>query len=342
VKSLGYLTSAILFASLLFGCSGGDSSSGLDQSRTEITEDSEALTVAEPSTGIIDEDEELFVDESDLVEQTASSFKVTKPNGGQKWTTGKSYAIKWTKVKAGATVKIQLLKSGKHYKWISKKTKNDGKHTWKIPSTVVTNSAYKIKITSIKNKKIFDTSNKNFKITKTGGGTLKVTTPNGGQKWTTGKTYQIKWSKGSAGAKVKIQLLKSGKHYKWISKSTANDGKHKWKIPATVATASTYTIKITSIKNKKIFDTSNKTFKITKSKGGDDSSVSYTISKDGSTVRCPTADSRSDYGDLGLIICQWSCGTYKGRTGVVTLGFTYESPSYYLSSSSVNAVYGCK
>ena len=244
MKSLGYLTSAILFASLLFGCSGGDSSSGLDQSRTEITEDSEALTVAEPSTGIIDEDEELFVDESDLVEQTASSFKVTKPNGGQKWTTGKSYAIKWTKVKAGATVKIQLLKSGKHYKWISKKTKNDGKHTWKIPSTVVTNSAYKIKITSIKNKKIFDTS--------------------------------------------------------------------------------------------------NKTFKITKSKGGDDSSVSYTISKDGSTVRCPTADSRSDYGDLGLIICQWSCGTYKGRTGVVTLGFTYESPSYYLSSSSVNAVYGCK
>ena len=287
MKYLKHLVSATVFASLLFGCSGGDSSSGLDQSRTEITEESEeltvdepsapiteeseALTVAEPSIEIIDEDEELFVDESDPVEQTASSFKVTTPNGGQKWTTGKSYAIKWTKGKAGATVKIQLLKSNKHYKWISKKTKNDGKLVWKIPTTVVTSSAYKIKITSVKNKKVFDKSNKNFKITKTGGGgssSLKVTTPNGGQKWTTGKSYAIKWSKGNAGAKVKILLLKNGKAYKWITKSTKNDGKHAWKIPANVATASTYKIKITSTTKKKVTDSSNKTFRITRGAGG--------------------------------------------------------------------------
>ncbi len=287
MKYLKHLVWATVFASLLFGCSGGDSSSGLDQSRTEITEESEeltvdepsapiteeseALTVAEPSIEIIDEDEELFVDESDPVEQTASSFKVTTPNGGQKWTTGKSYAIKWTKGKAGATVKIQLLKSNKHYKWISKKTKNDGKLVWKIPTTVVTSSAYKIKITSVKNKKVFDKSNKNFKITKTGGGgssSLKVTTPNGSQKWTTGKSYAIKWSKGNAGAKVKILLLKNGKAYKWITKSTKNDGKHAWKIPANIATASTYKIKITSTTKKKVTDSSNKTFRITRGAGG--------------------------------------------------------------------------
>jgi hypothetical protein len=340
VNSLKHLVSAILFASLLFGCSGGDSSSGLDKSRTEITEDSEELSVDEPSTEIVDDDEESIVDESDLVEQTASSFKVTTPNGGQKWTTGKSYAIKWTKGKAGATVKIQLLKSNKHYKWISKKTKNDGKHTWKIPATVATGSAYKIKIVSIKNKKIFDTSNKTFKITKTGGGTLKVTAPNGGQKWTTGKTYQIKWSKGSAGAKVKIQLLKSGKHYKWISKSTANDGKHTWKIPATIATASTYKIKITSISKKTVTDSSNKTFKITKSKGGGGSSVSYTISKDGSTVTCPGAD--SVFYSTTYISCSWNCGTYKGRTGVVSLNFFNITGSFYLDGYSVTKIYGCK
>ena len=61
-------------------------------------------------------------------------------------------------------------------------------------------------------------------------GTLKVTSPNGGQKWTTGKSYAIKWSKGNAGAKVSILLLKNGKAYKWISKSTKNDGKHPWKV----------------------------------------------------------------------------------------------------------------
>jgi len=99
VKSLKHLVSAILFASLLFGCSGGDSTSGLDQSRTEITEDSEALTVAEPSTETVDDDEESVVDELNLVEQTANSLRVTAPNGGEKWTTGKSYAIKWKRKK---------------------------------------------------------------------------------------------------------------------------------------------------------------------------------------------------------------------------------------------------
>ncbi len=261
---------------------------------------------------------------------SAGTLKVTTPNGGQKWTTGKSYAVKWSKGSAGATVKIQLLKSGKHYKWVSKKTKNDGKYAWKIPSTVATSSAYKIKIVSIKNKKIFDTSNKTFKITKAAsGGTLKVTTPNGGQKWTTGKSYQIKWSKGTAGAKVKIQLLKNGKAYKWISKSTANDGKHTWKIPTTVTTASTYKVKITSTTKKTVTDSSNKNFKITKSKG-----VSYTISKDGSTVRCPTADNRSE--SAFVIICQWMCGTYKGKTGFVRLTFfNISDAGFYLHSHTV-------
>ena len=97
---------------------------------------------------------------------SAGTLKVTTPNGGNKWKTGKKYAIKWVKGNAGGTVKIQLLKSGKHYKWVSKKTKNDGKHPWKIPSTVATSKAYRIKITSTTNKTLTDTSNKNFTITR--------------------------------------------------------------------------------------------------------------------------------------------------------------------------------
>ena len=79
---------------------------------------------------------------------SAGTLKVTTPNGGNKWKTGKKYAIKWVKGNGGAFVKIQLLKSNKQYKWVSKKTKNDGKHPWKIPATVASGSAYKIKISS--------------------------------------------------------------------------------------------------------------------------------------------------------------------------------------------------
>jgi hypothetical protein len=94
------------------------------------------------------------------------SLKVTSPNGKEKWKTKKKYTIKWKKGKAGTYVKIQLLKKGKLYKTIAAKTKNDGKHGWRVPSTLVKSAAYKVKITSTKNKKLTDSSNKNFTITK--------------------------------------------------------------------------------------------------------------------------------------------------------------------------------
>jgi len=99
-----------------------------------------------------------------------SSLKVSTPNGGESWTTGKSYDLKWSKGNAGANVKIELLKSGKASLTISKKTKNDGKHKWKVPSSVKTGSKYKIRITSSTKKTVTDSSDKNFTITKSGGG----------------------------------------------------------------------------------------------------------------------------------------------------------------------------
>jgi hypothetical protein len=206
----------------------------------------------------------------DETNEENKSPTVTSPKGGESWKTGTSRVIKWSKGSGFNFVKIQLLKSGKHALWVSKKTKNDGKHPWKIPATIATGSAYKIKITATTDNKLTDTSNKNFTITKTGGGgsSLSVTTPNGGQKWKTGKKYALKWNKGNAGAHVKIQLLKSGKHSLWISKKTKNDGRYTWTIPSSVATGSVYKVKITSTSKSTVKDESNSTFTITKSGGG--------------------------------------------------------------------------
>ena len=97
----------------------------------------------------------------------------------------------------GAFVKIQLLKSGKHYKWITKKTRNDGKHPWKIPASVTTGSGYAIKITSRTKKTVTDTSNSTFTITNSSGGndddddSLEVISPNGGESWKKGDFVSI-------------------------------------------------------------------------------------------------------------------------------------------------------
>ena len=94
----------------------------------------------------------------------AGALKVTTPNGGEKWTSGKKYTIKWINRDAGTYAKIQLLRSGKHYRWIARKTKNDGGHAQGITKSLAKGSSYKRKNITVKNKKITDTSNKAFTI----------------------------------------------------------------------------------------------------------------------------------------------------------------------------------
>ena len=95
-------------------------------------------------------------------------------------------------------------------------------------------------------------------------GTLTVDKPNENVTYVAGMAYFIKWTPGNAGATVKIELLKAGKRTKWVTKKTANDGEYIWKIPKSVKKNTKYKIKITSTKNKKLTDSSNNHFTITK------------------------------------------------------------------------------
>ena len=129
---------------------------------------------------------------------SASSLKLISPNGGQSYAVGQSVNIKWAKGNGGSQVKVSLLKGGKGYLVISKKTKNDGKLTWKVSSKLKDGSNYKIKIQSLSDTKVSDTSNKPFKITKaknTKKATFKVTQPNGRKAYKTGKNMAIRWNK---------------------------------------------------------------------------------------------------------------------------------------------------
>ena len=153
---------ALFFIVTLAGCSDSAVTSGVTASKSEVQvqersvapEESDpivspALSKVEPVLGTV---------------QTTSGLTISSPNGGEKWKAGKAVAVRWTKGAAGGTVKIQLLKSNKHYLWVTKKTKNDGAFVWKVPSSVPAGSAYKIKIESLKSPKIFDKSDKTLTI----------------------------------------------------------------------------------------------------------------------------------------------------------------------------------
>jgi Raf kinase inhibitor-like YbhB/YbcL family protein len=203
---------------------------------------------------------------------SAGTLKVTTPNGGESWTAGKKYAIKWKRGNGGSYVKIELLRSGKVYKTVSVKTKNDGKYRWKVPSSVTTSKRYKIKVTSSTKEDRSDSSNKKFTIkklaitTSSGGSDVKVTSPNGGESWEQGSTYTIKWETGDVTGKVMIELRAgsgtSASTALEIVAETKNDGSYSWKIPTTVDTGSNYEIRI-SPGSGDTKDASNKNFSIT-------------------------------------------------------------------------------
>ena len=198
---------------------------------------------------------------------SASTLKVTTPNGGESWTKGKTYTIKWKRGNGDSRVKIELLKSGKVYKTIKKRTGNDGKFRWKIPSSQKTSKSYKVRITSITKDNVLDSSNKVFTITKktSSSAGLKVTSPNGGESWRQESIYTIKWDKVGGANYVKIELYKADELSITIESDTKNDGSYSWEIPSTVLAGSDYKIRVQSIKpNSSQSDLSDKKFKVRK------------------------------------------------------------------------------
>ena len=199
---------------------------------------------------------------------STSTLKVTTPNGGESWTKGKTYTIKWKKGNGGSRVKIELLKSGKVYKTIKKRTGNDGKFRWKIPSSEKTSKRYKIRITSITKDDVLDSSNKVFTIKKKTSSSstgLKVTSPNGGEPWRQESIYTIKWDKVGGANYVKIELYKADELSTTIEPDTKNDGSYSWEIPSTVLVGSDYKIRVQSIKpNSSQSDLSDKNFSVKK------------------------------------------------------------------------------
>lgn len=75
------------------------------------------------------------------------AMTVTKPKSGEKWSTGKTYSIRWVTGSLGGLVRIYLYRSGKYYKTLVD-TANDGSVRWRVPSNIPTSSRYQIAVQS--------------------------------------------------------------------------------------------------------------------------------------------------------------------------------------------------
>jgi PKD repeat protein len=202
------------------------------------------------------------------------TITVTSPNGGETWQRGNSHTVTWSYTGSpGSFVKIVLLKAGAEVETINPSTSignsGTGSYTWPIPSSGITGSDFKIKVQSISQPVTNDMSNSNFVITSaTTTPSITVTVPNGGETWQRGTSRTIAWDyTGNPGSTVKITLLKAGSDVGTIiaSTSTGSGGKgsYTWPISATGGTGSDYKVKVQSISQPVISDTSNNNFNLT-------------------------------------------------------------------------------
>ncbi|MGC9089886.1 MAG: clostripain-related cysteine peptidase, partial [Caldisericia bacterium] len=114
------------------------------------------------NTGVFDESDDFFT----IVGPPPPKVTLIQPNGGESLTAGSSYKIRWgyEGISSGY-VKIELYKGGVLNRTIvSSAVVTVGEYNWSIPTTQVSGSDYKIRITYTSNTGVFDESDDFFTI----------------------------------------------------------------------------------------------------------------------------------------------------------------------------------
>jgi len=176
----------------------------------------------------------------------------------------------------GTTVKLVLVKAGTEVgtivSGISIGTSGTGSYTWPIGSSpaLTTGGDFKVKVQSISQPTIQDSSDNVFNLTPAGTATptITVTSPNGGETWKRGTTHTVTWSyTGTPGTTVKLVLVKAGTDVGTIIASTplgtSGTGSFTWPIASSGTTGSDFKLRVESISQPTINDTSDKIFTLT-------------------------------------------------------------------------------
>ncbi len=202
----------------------------------------------------------LCVDESDSdFTVFVPTIRVFKPVAGGIAFVGDACRIVWDSQGAGRTVSIELVRQSLLTGWqeIVSRTANDGEYVWKVTGPASALSAIRIQSCDIPGLYSPDTGY--FTIAERPH--IELSYPNDGQMLYEGQACNLTWNSYSAGDTVKIELSRDdGITWSSIVDSTENDGSYAWVVEGPAAT--TARIRITSVENPSLFDTSDGTVDI--------------------------------------------------------------------------------
>jgi hypothetical protein len=149
---------------------------------------------------------------------------------------------------------------------------------------------------------------------------ITVSAPNGGENWQIGSARTITWSSVSVAGNVKIELSRNGgSTYETLFADTANDGSQSWTVTGAATTQAR--VKITSLADSGISDTSNANF-----------TISDPPPPTGITVVVPNGGENWPVGSVQTI--QW---TSNGVSGNVKVRLSRDGGATYTNLASNTA-----
>ena len=242
-----------------------------------------------------------------------AAVTVTAPNGGETWTVGNTATVTWTSANLSQNVKIELNRAYPAGAWetLTASTTNSGSYSFTVSGA--TSDAARVRVTGVSTASASDTSNGNFTLSSgtPAGSSLAMTAPNGGERFSLNSTTQIAWTSTNLTGSVKIEINRNYPSGAWesIIATTSNDGGHTWVVAGATTTAAR--IRVLSLSNPAVGDTSNANFTISSSGG------TRTI-----TVRTPNGGETWMYASLRTIT--W---TSSGLTGSVKIEINRNYPA---------------
>ncbi|MCU1376589.1 MAG: Na-Ca exchanger/integrin-beta4 [Actinomycetia bacterium] len=200
---------------------------------------------------------------------SAGDFQISYPNlavpaqGGTPWMAGTTQAVTWTNNGTTGNLRLDLLQGGSLVRSIKTSVPAaTGTYSWNIPIALATQTGtnYAVRATSTVNSAITATSS-TFTISLP---TVGVVQPNTNVSWASGSTgNNITWSIPTTG-RVRLDLLLNGSPAGTIAASVpASPASYAWTIPQSLAAGTGYAVKITSLENPALTDTSDVTFTVT-------------------------------------------------------------------------------
>ena len=199
-------------------------------------------------------------DTSDADFAIKPALRIVSPNGAEIATVDTIYPITWAVDGKVEDVSLKLsTDGGVTYPYTIVESMKCRKFTygWHVPDTV--SYMCKVKISDVSDAQVFDESDASFKIRPD----ITLVVPNGQEAFKVGSINEIIWTtKGNAGA-VKLEYsTEPADNFPHLIASDVDsqDFKYSWQIPDTLS--STCRVKVTSLTDPTVYDTSDADFAI--------------------------------------------------------------------------------